>query len=220
MEPSGTVASLNVGRIRSGAALPTRGSAIDKRPVEGRVAVRQLGLDGDAQANRRVHGGVHQAVYAYALEDLRWWARELAFLGGAPHPGQFGENVTTIGVDVTHALIGERWQVGTAVLEVSAPRIPCGTFATWMGVPRWVKRFSEHGACGAYLRVLEEGTCSRGDDITLLARPDHDVTVTRVFAALLGEPAELARIADTQGLPPAVVHDLRKRVAPERVAAG
>jgi MOSC domain-containing protein YiiM len=210
MELNGTVASLNVGRRRGGPGLPARGTAIDKRPVEGRLAIGRLGLDGDVQVNRTVHGGVHQAVYAYALEDLRWWAGELAgSLGGGPHPGQFGENVTTIGVDVTNAVIGERWQVGSAVLEVSAPRIPCRTFATWIDVPRWVKRFADRGASGAYLRVIEEGTCERGDDVVVLSRPDSDITVTRVFAAALGERADVARIADTAGLPPALAARLR-----------
>ena len=212
MELNGTVASLNVGRSRTGSGLPARGTAIDKRPVEGRIPVTLQGVEGDTQVDRRHHGGPHQAVYAYALEDLRWWATELAAtLGTGPHPGQFGENVTTIGLDVTHAVIGERWLIGTTELEVSAPRIPCRAFATWMAVPRWVRRFSERGACGAYLRVITEGTCGRGDDIVVLARPLHGVTVGQVFQALLGEAADLDRIADAPALPPALARDLRLR---------
>jgi MOSC domain-containing protein YiiM len=221
MELHGTVASLNVGRTRHGAAMPSRGSAIDKRPTEGRIDLTALGFAGDTQANRRVHGGVHQAVYAYALEDLRWWAGELApVLGSGPHPGQFGENLTTIGVDVTNAVIGEQWQVGSALLEVSAPRVPCRTFAMWMGVPRWVRRFSERGACGAYLRVITDGDCGRGDDIVLVSRPDHGVTIGAVFAALLGAPADVAHLARTPQLAPATAADLAKRLVREPVAVG
>ncbi|MCU1676043.1 MAG: domain containing protein [Frankiales bacterium] len=221
MDWHGTVASLNVGRIRTRQGMPLRGSAIDKRPVEGRVPATAFGFAGDAQADRRFHGGPHQAIYAYALEDLRWWAGELAaVVRSGPYPGQFGENLTTIGVDVTNGVIGERWQVGSAVLEVSAPRIPCRTFAAWMGVPGWVKRFAEHGACGAYLRVITEGDCGRGDDITLLSRPAHGVTIGTVFAALLGEATELEHVAATPQLAPAIARDLGKRLLREPVPAG
>lgn len=176
------VASVNVGRARRGDALPARGSAIDKRPVDGSVAIGRLGVVGDTQVNRRHHGGEQQAVYAYALEDLRWWAGELALaLGGGPHPGQFGENLTTIGLDVNGAVIGERWQIGSAVLEVTKPRTPCRTFAQWMGVPRWVKQFAAAERPGAYLKVVTEGSCGRGDEIVVLSRPDHGVTIVDVF---------------------------------------
>ena len=214
MEFNGAVASLNVSRIRTGAGLPARGSGIDKRPVEGRVRLAAEGLDGDWQVDRRHHGGVDQAVYAYALEDLRWWSMELgSTLGNGPHPGQFGENLTTIGVDVTHAVIGERWQVGSATLEVSAPRIPCRVFATWMGVPRWVKRFSAHGACGAYLRVLTEGECRRGDDINVLWTPGHGVTIAQTFAAVLGDNALLPQVLSAPELPDKLSAHLRGRLA-------
>lgn len=191
MELVGTVASVNVGRIRMGAHLPARrGSAIDKRPVDRRLFAAGEGFAEDAQANRKHHGGPDQALYAYALEDLRAWSSELAGLTrSGPHPGQFGENLTTIGIDITGAVVGERWQVASAVLEVASPRIPCRTFATWMDVPGWTKRFSDHGAPGAYLRVVVDGDIGRGDDIVLLSRPTLGVTIGEAFAATLGRKA-------------------------------
>ena len=170
--------------------LPDRGqdpdvTAIDKRPVPHAVAVGELGLDGDTQCDRRHHGGVEQAVYAYADEDAAWWA---ARLGRPIRPGLFGENLRTWGIDVTGAEIGERWRIGDTahgvLLEVTAPRIPCQTFAEWMGEPRWVTRFTEHGACGAYLRVVAPGLIAEGDAVEVVHRPGHGVTIGRMFPDL------------------------------------
>lgn len=198
----GTLAALNVGRVRTGPGYPAIGSAIDKRPVEGRVRLTVAGVDGDTQADQRVHGGADQAVYAYAVEDLRWWAGQLAAeLTSGPHPGQFGENLTTIGADVTGAVVGERWRVGTAELQVSSPRIPCQTFAGWMGVRGWVKRFTDAGRPGAYLRVVVDGECGMGDDIVVLSRPAHGVTIADVFAATMGDPSLLPRVVAAPELP-------------------
>ena len=136
-------------------------TAIDKRPVAERVAVRApgpagVGLAGDQVVDTRHHGGRDQAVYAYAVEDRDWWAAEL---DRDLAPGSFGQNLDTEGLDVTGAVIGERWQVGDdgLLLEVTSPRIPCATFQGFMNEPRWVKRFTDHGAPGAYLRVVSEG---------------------------------------------------------------
>ena len=129
-------------------------SGIDKRPVAGRVAVGELGLDGDVQVNRKHHGGEGQALYAYAQEDADFW---VADLGRDLPPGRFGENLRTSGVDLTGAVLGERWRVGTTLLEVTAPRTPCANFARYWDVPDLVKRFARRGATGAYLRVLEPG---------------------------------------------------------------
>jgi len=137
-------------------------SGIDKRPVEGRVAVGRLGLDGDVQANRRHHGGEGQAVYAYAQEDADWWAAELDRELPA---GRFGENLRTTGLDLTGAVLGERWRVGTTLLEVTASRTPCANFERFWGVPQLVRRFTAHGATGAYLRVLETGNVGAGDAV-------------------------------------------------------
>lgn len=180
--------SVNVGRPRpiEHPHGPTT-SAIWKQPVGGRVAVRGVNVDGDDQADRRVHGGPDQAVYAYAAEDIAWWEREL---GRPLEPGIFGENLTTRGVDVTGAVVGERWRIGSVLLEVSAPRIPCWKLAKRMEDPFFVKRFAEAGRPGAYLRIVEEGELGAGDSIEVLDRPEHGVTVGLVSHALLHNHAE------------------------------
>ncbi|RBY94746.1 MOSC domain-containing protein [Blastococcus sp. TBT05-19] len=155
-------------------------TGIDKRLVEGRVAVGEHGLHGDVQVNRKYHGGDGQQVYAYAQEDADWWEAEL---GRELPAGRFGENLRTSGLDLTAALLGERWRVGTALLEVSAPRIPCANFARFWDVPQLVKRFTARGTPGAYLRVLETGELGAGDAIEVVSRPDHDVTIDLTFRA-------------------------------------
>jgi len=174
-------------------------TAIDKRPVPGRVHVRRLGVAGDSQVDTRHHGGPDQAVYAYAREDLDWWAGEL---GRELTGGCFGENLTTVGLDVTGAAIGERWQVGDdgLLLEVTMARIPCATFQGWMGEPRWVKRFFAHGAPGAYLRVIGEGTAAAGDAMSVASRPQHGVTVGEVFDLQHADDERLRSLLDEPSL--------------------
>ncbi len=180
---------------------PTR-SGIDKRPATGPVAVRQLGLDGDTICDTANHGGVDQAVYAYAEEDAAYWqeqlADELPFRLG---PGAFGENLTTRGIEVTEAVIGERWRIGSTILQVSAPRIPCSTFAAFWGVDRLIKRFTAAGRPGAYLRVLTAGELSAGDPITVLDRPAHGLTISQTFRALTGDHSLAARLVAAPELP-------------------
>ena len=172
-------------------------TAIDKRPVPGRVQVGGLGLAGDSQYDTKHHGGIEQAVYAYAREDLDRWEETLQ---RSIAPGQFGENLTTAGVDVTGAVLGERWRVGTVELAVTVPRIPCSTFQGWMGEPRWVKRFTQRGTPGAYLRVTVEGELAAGDDIEVAHRPDHGVTVGDMFRALTGDRDQAARAVEVPDL--------------------
>ena len=192
----------DVGRIEavciSAAALidlPGRGptpSGIDKQPVAGRIAVRALGLDGDVQANPKAHGGEGQAVYAYAQEDADVWAAELD--RDLP-PGRFGENLRTSGLDLTGAVLGDRWRVGTAVLEVAMPRTPCLKLQTHWGVPQLIKRFTARGASGAYLRVLEGGEIGAADSVELVHRPDHGVTIGLAFRAFTTETHRLVDLA-------------------------
>ncbi|MGY1593132.1 MOSC domain-containing protein [Geodermatophilus sp. SYSU D00708] len=172
-------------------------SGIDKRPVAGRVAVERLGLDGDVQVNRRYHGGEGQAVYAYAQEDADWWAAEL---GRDLPPGRFGENLRTAGLDLTGALLGEQWRVGTALLEVTDPRIPCANFERFWGVPQLVRRFTARGTSGAYLRVLEAGEVGAGDRVDVVHRPGHGVTVGLAFRAYTTQKHRLPELG------PAVRH--------------
>ncbi|MGW4717648.1 MOSC domain-containing protein [Nocardia sp. NPDC004260] len=153
-------------------------SAIDKRPAAGRVAVRALGLDGDHVCNTKDHGGVDQAVYAYADEDARRWGTEL---GRELPAGWFGENLRVRGLPVSDSVIGARWAVGDTVLEVTAPRVPCATFQHWSGEQQWVKRFALRSDTGAYLRVLTEGTIAAGDRISVVHVPGHGITVRDLF---------------------------------------
>jgi MOSC domain-containing protein YiiM len=187
--------SVNLGRPKAVPYTdnPEGVTGIDKRPVEGPVRVAApgpkgiagSGLAGDAVCKRQHHGGDDQAVYAVAREDLDEWEREL---GRRLANGVFGENLTTQGLDVSGALIGERWRVGPeVVLEVSSGRIPCGTFQGHMGEPRWVKRFTQKGRTGAYLRVIEPGEIRAGDPVEIVHRPDHDVTAALVFRAITTE---------------------------------
>lgn len=187
-------------------------TAIDKRPVDGPVRVRPLGLHADVQADRKHHGGEDQAVYAYADEDAAFFA---AMLDREIPPGLFGENLRTSGLDVTGALTGERWRVGdTLELEVTVPRIPCGTFARRMRVDRWVKRFADEGRPGAYFRVVRSGPVAAGDPVVVTHRPDHGVTIGQMSAGLT---AEQARAVLDSGKPaPTVVRDVSKVLARAR----
>jgi MOSC domain-containing protein YiiM len=167
-------------------------SGIDKRPVAARVAVHPLGLDGDVQVNRKYHGGEGQAVYAYAQEDADFWIAEL---GRELPPGRFGENLRTSGVDLTGALLGEQWRIGTALFEVTAPRIPCANFARFWNEPQLVKRFTAQGATGAYLRVLEPGEIGAGDAVEVVHRPGHGVTTGRTFRILTTQKSWVTELA-------------------------
>ena len=189
---AGSVLSVNVGHTREFEYEGrTARSAIWKSPVSGRVAVRGVNLAGDEQADRIAHGGPDKAVYAYGVEDQRWWAGEL---GRALEHGEFGENLTTEGVDVTHALVGERWAVGTAVLEVSEPRIPCWRLGVRMGDVHFPRVFTKAGRPGAYLRIVAEGDLGAGDAIDVVSRPDHGLSIGDVFRVYVRDRHEAWRI--------------------------
>ncbi len=166
-------------------------TAIDKRPSAGPVALHRLGAAGDEQVDTDHHGGPEQALYAYAREDLDWWVEQL---GRELGNGVFGENVTTAGLDVSAALIGETWRVGTAVVQVTSVRVPCGTFAGWLGERQWVRRFAAAGRPGAYLRVLTEGVAGPGDLVEVIARPPDQVTVAEALRAHYGDTDVLRRL--------------------------
>ncbi len=189
---SGRVVSINVGVARE---FDYNGrlarSAIWKEPVPGRITASGVNLAGDEQADRRAHGGPHKAVYAYAAEDLRWWEREL---GRTLACGHFGENLTTEGIAVNDALVGERWKVGTAVLEVSEPRVPCWRLGARMGDPTFPKRFIEALRPGAYLRILMEGDVGAGDEIEIVDKPDHGLTIRDVLRIYAFDHEEVERL--------------------------
>lgn len=160
---AGRVVSVNVGRKRP---VERRGrleaTAIRKEPAAGRLAVRGVNVEGDEQADLKDHGGPEQAVYAYAREDYEWWEREL---GQPLAPGTFGENLTTEGIDVSDARVGERWRIGSLVLEVTKPRLPCWKLGERMGDQRFVARFGDAARFGAYLRIVTEGDVAAGDGV-------------------------------------------------------
>jgi MOSC domain-containing protein YiiM len=194
---SARIISVNTGTVRD---LVIGGrpehSAIDKRPAAGRVHVGRLGLAGDEQGDTENHGGLEQAVYAYAREDLDWWTERL---GRELPSGAFGENVTTAGIDIAAALIGETWRLGQVVAQITSPRIPCETFKAWTGEDHWVRRFAVAGRPGAYLRVLTEGEIGAGDDLEVLTRPDQQVTVAESMLAYYGDAALMRKLLTVPG---------------------
>jgi MOSC domain-containing protein YiiM len=211
--------SVNLAVPRHNPAKDTGVTGIDKRPTTDPCPVKApagqgiSGLAGDRIFDVAHHGGPDQAVYAYAREDLDAWAETL---GRPLSNGSFGENITTSGLDVTGALIGERWRIGGEVLlEVSAPRIPCNTFAHWIAEQGWVRRFTERAVPGAYLRVVRPGEIRAGDPVVVTYRPDHDVTIGVTFRAVTRESELLPRLLAADALSA----DLRASVA-RRTGAG
>lgn len=205
-----TVLSVNLGGAEPVPGLK-RPSGIRKRPVE-RIEVRDpgpkhgglgSGVVGDAIVSRKHHGGETQAVYAVAREELDHWARDL---GRDLPDGMFGENLTTSGIDVDAAEVGEQWRVGLTLLEVCGPRVPCATFALHMAEPRWVRRFTDRGRTGAYLAVREAGVIERGDPIEVVHRPGHGLTVPMFFRAAMGD-RELAAVFLEARVLPEAEHD-------------
>lgn len=205
------VVSVNVGMPRTvvhdGRAVTT---AIWKRPVTGRVAVRGVNLDGDDQADRSVHGGVDKAVYAYAREDYEWWGAELGT--EALEPGTFGENLTVAGIDLNAAEVGERWRTGSALLEVSEPRFPCWKLGVRFGDQTMLKRFAAAARPGAYLRIAQEGELEAGDVVERIARPAHELTIGAFAQAYLRDRSQLGRL-----LVPEVSQEWRDWVADQAV---
>ena len=194
----GRVASVNVGSVRTviweGRSVR---SAIWKAPVSGRVAVRGVNADGDDQANRDAHGGPDQVLYAYALEDYDWWSAQL---GQPLEPGTFGDNLTVTGIDVSGALIGERWQAGGILVEVSQPRIPCFKLGMRMGDPAFPRSFAAAGRPGVYLRLVGEGDVAAGDPVEVVTRPAHRLTAADVSRIYHTDRSEAASLLDVPEL--------------------
>jgi MOSC domain-containing protein YiiM len=213
--------SVNIGHPRPNPWKPSGTTGIDKRPVDGPVAVAApgpkgtgaVGLAGDRVFDVKSHGGDDKAVYAYAREDLDDWQREL---GRELPNGTFGENLTTLGLDVNAALVGERWRIGEqVVLEVSCPRVPCGTFQGWLDRDGWIKRFTEAARPGPYLRVVRGGTIAAGDRIEVVHRPDHhEVSIAFFYRAVTTEPELLPELLTAgDALPARTVEKINARLA-------
>ena len=211
------ILSVNIGVPRTNPWKKLAATGIDKRPVDGPVMVTapgpkgdgSVGLAGDRAYDVEHHGGTDQAVYAYAREDLDGWEPKL---GRTLPNGVFGENLTTEGIDVNGALIGERWRIGAdLVLEVSCPRIPCATFQGWLERSGWIKEFILAAVPGPYLRVIAPGEVRGGDAIEVVHRPDHDVTVALAFRAFTREPGLLPRLLVVDALPEEDMAVVRRR---------
>lgn len=214
--------SLNIGRAEPSTAKRVGVTGIGKRPVDSAVLRAPgpkhgglgSGVEGDFLGDTRHHGGDYQAVYAFAREELDWWGDQL---GRELAHGMFGENLTTTGLDVDGALVGERWAVGDeVVLEVCGPRIPCATFAARMGERGWTKRFSQVGRTGAYLSIVSGGTVRRGDAIEVVSRPGHDITVPETFRAFMGDLDAADRVLAADCLVEVEAAELRETVQRRR----
>jgi MOSC domain-containing protein YiiM len=166
-------------------------TGIDKRSVAGPIDFKDNGVVGDRVIDTNVHGGYDQAVYAYAQEDAQWWEKEI---GEEITAGRFGENLTTEGIDVNAALVGEQWKIGSVILEVSQPRIPCRVFAGFWKRATLIKDFTQAGRPGAYLRIIQEGTAQAGDAIEVIHKPDHSVSIRDLFSAKSGERSKIDEI--------------------------
>jgi MOSC domain-containing protein YiiM len=218
-----TVLSVNVARVRTNPDPKgmSNVTGIDKVAVTEPVMVRApgpmhdgigSGLVGDFIGNQKFHGGNDQAVYAYAREDLDAWQSQLQ---RTLANGNFGENLTTSGVDVNALRIGERWRVGDdgLVLEVSTPRTPCRTFQAFLNLDHWMKTFIQAGKPGAYFRVISPGAVRAGDAIAIEYRPEHDVTIDMVFRARFSEPELLPQLLVADALPDEIKDYARRRVS-------
>ena len=210
--------SLNVGRAEPNPAKKVGVTGIGKAPMDSAVLRAPgpkhgglgSGLEGDFIGDVRHHGGDQQAVYAFAREELDLWEERL---GRRLANGLFGENLTTTGLDVDGALLGERWAVGDeVVLEVCGPRVPCSTFQARMGEKGWVRRFTEVGRTGAYLSVVQPGTVRRGDRLEVVSRPDHDVDVVVSFRAFTGDLDAARRVLDADAISGPDADELRELV--------
>ena len=201
----GKILGLHVGSIerienigRGGKSLLT---AYRKKPVTGAVRVEVLGIIGDAQANRRVHGGPEKAVYGYPLSGYAAWRTEFAALADRFVPGAMGENLVVDGQDEASLCIGDIIRCGTATLQIAQIREPCSTFAAVLGTSRVVKAMTKSGRCGWYYRVLEAGMMAPGDGHDVIERPNPDWSVARLAAFAAGRTGTIAAITELTTLP-------------------
>ncbi|MEA2392017.1 MAG: hypothetical protein QOK31_2126 [Solirubrobacteraceae bacterium] len=200
MDASAKLLAVNVGHPREiDTGRRTIKTAIYKVPVAGRVAVRGVNLEGDDQADRKLHGGPDKAVYAYGYDEILAWEQEL---DRDLRPGAFGENLTVGGLDVSGARVGERWAVGSTVLEVVQPRLPCFKLGIRMGDPKFVKRFGSAGRPGAYLRIVQEGDVGAGDVVEVVSRPEHEVSMRLAAHAALVDRSRLPELLEAPTLLP------------------
>jgi MOSC domain-containing protein YiiM len=190
----GKVLSVNIAKtVHTGDWTGSEGrTGIDKQPVDHPVKFENNGVSGDSVIDTKVHGGYDKAVYAYAIEDARWWEEQI---NRPIRNGAFGENLTIEGIDINSARIGERWKVGSVILEVSEPRIPCRVFAGFWQRPTLIKEFTDARRSGTYLRIIQEGEIKAGDSIEVISKPEHQVTILDIFSAKAGDRSKIQEIA-------------------------
>ncbi len=195
---SAKILSVNVGKPKEFEHKGrTAKSAIWKTPVIDRVMAKGVNFEGDDQADRVAHGGYHKAIYAYAIEDMQWWGMEI---GKTIVFGEFGENITTQGIDVNDALVGERWKIGSTLLEVSEPRIPCWRLSVRMNDKTFPSKFTLALRPGTYLRIIEAGDIGAGDEIIVTDKPDHDLSIRDVFRIYTRDHHEAERMINIEKL--------------------
>ena len=177
-------------------------TGIFKEPVSGRVSLRKLNLDGDRQADLSVHGGPSKAVYAYPSEHYDFWKHELPAMD-LPW-GMFGENFTTAGMNETEINIGDKFRVGSAVVMVTQPRMPCYKLGIRFGRSDILRRFLASGRSGFYFAVLQEGEIGAGDRLELIEKNEPSVTVsdvTRLYTSERNNLSLLRRATEVEALP-------------------
>lgn len=196
---SGKILSINIAPQSKAQSWTESGNrtGIDKQSVAGPVLFGNDSVAGDNVVDRKHHGGYDKAVYAYAREDAQWWEEKI---GHEISFGMFGENLTTSGIDVTGAVIGERWKIGNLILEVAEPRIPCRVFAGFWERPTLIKEFTEANRPGAYLRIIDEAMIESGASIEVISRPHHGITIGDIFAAKSGSREKISEIAKVMEL--------------------
>jgi MOSC domain-containing protein YiiM len=191
-------------------------TGIYKEPVDGRVALRTLNLDGDRQADLTVHGGEYKAVYCYPVAHYDYWKTELP--GRELPMGMFGENFTTDGLSEDSAHLGDRFSVGSAEVVVTQPRLPCYKLGVRFGSDDMVRRFLASGRTGFYLAVTREGKVGVGDEIKVISRDDNAVPVseiTRLYVAKRYDPEDvksLQRALQVAALPESWKQYFRERL--------
>lgn len=204
--------------VCTGTARPFNGaelSAFAKRPREGRVQVLEDGLAPDEQADRRVHGGPQMALHLYPLDHHAWWRDQIGEHPALDEPGGFGSNIAVTGLLEDNVHIGDRFRLGTALIEISQPRQPCWKIEHRFGHKGMVAQIIESGRCGWYFRVIETGEVQAGDTLERIAIGAGEWSVSRVFRALVAGKASAADYAALAGLP-ALSPELRKKAAAKR----
>lgn len=191
-------------------------TGIYKEPIEGRLKLSFTNLEGDGQADLTNHGGIYKAVYCYPHEHYAYWSRELG--RDDLTVGQFGENFTTEGMLETDVHVGDTFRIGTVLVQVTQPRVPCFKLAHKMGIPTFVKTFLKANRSGFYLRVLEEGEVSGGDTIALVQADPVGMSVSEINYLLYFDKSNVdaaKRALEIEGMSPGWYSSFAEIVASE-----